>query len=554
MADLVGGAATWPDGDRAELLVDLDRVIDGLGVVRARLLISRRDAQGGLDPDAAASDALRQREASTGRRTAVSQFRQAEQLEATPVVADAVTAGRVSLEHAMALAKVAATGTPAQRAALSTAGAQEALLQTAERQDPGTFATTVARWAATVDPGGLEQDHQAQRAQRYLHVTRSSAGTFLKGRLDSIAGYRLTLALEALSPRPAADDDRDPAQRRADALDAIAGRILAAADTKPGGHVPPQITMIMTPETWVAARAERDRRRGGDAASRRATGAAAAAGRPAGATVGYPPAQLEDGTPVPVTELAAAMCDCDVTRVVIDADGVAVDLGRAQRLFTGAQRRAVIARDRGCGWPGCHAPARWCEIHHIAWWDRDAGATSVDNGVLLCSYHHHETHRRDLVITRVPSARVPAEASGPSHRGAGDDGRPPAGGLVTYDVSDRTGRSVGRRATSPPDTGDQATAPPDTGLQELSPPGTGDQKASPPGTGHQATAPPDTGHQATAPPDTGGRTLSAPGTGRRMPEAPSVPRPRGGAPDAGWTTDPLTGDRVPAFLLTAWTS
>ena len=139
-----------------------------------------------------------------------------------------------------------------------------------------------------------------------------------------------------------------------------------------------------------------------------------------------------------MTELARLLCDCDLTRVVIDAEGVPTDLGRTQRLFTREQRRAVIARVGECVWPDCHRHARWCEIHHIRWWERDAGPTSVDNGALLCSFHHHEVHRRDLAIIRRPatSASVPT-ARGPS--GA-------VGGAV-HEFRDHTGRPVG--ATDP---------------------------------------------------------------------------------------------------------
>ena len=62
-----------------------------------------------------------------------------------------------------------------------------------------------------------------------------------------------------MTPKPGADDDREPEQRRADALNTIATSILSSADTKPGAHVPPQFTLILTEQTWLDARAERQR-------------------------------------------------------------------------------------------------------------------------------------------------------------------------------------------------------------------------------------------------------------------------------------------------------
>jgi hypothetical protein len=113
------------------------------------------------------------------------------------------------------------------------------------------------------------------------------------------------------------------------------------------------------------------------------------------------------------------LCDCDLTRVVLDADDVPLNLGRTRRTYTGSQRRAVIARDRGCRWPGCAAQARWCEIHHIRWWGRDEGETSVVNGVLLCSFHHHEVHRRDLTVSRVGVPVRGVRAGSPGRRAGG---------------------------------------------------------------------------------------------------------------------------------------
>ncbi|MGN6743972.1 MAG: HNH endonuclease, partial [Amnibacterium sp.] len=46
-------------------------------------------------------------------------------------------------------------------------------------------------------------------------------------------------------------------------------------------------------------------------------------------------------------------------------------------------------------WPGCTAPVAWTEGHHIKWVTRDRGRTDIDNGVLLCSFHHHLIHATD---------------------------------------------------------------------------------------------------------------------------------------------------------------
>lgn len=207
-----------------------------------------------------------------------------------------------------------------------------------------------------------------------------------------MAGHRLRLALEALSPRPAADDDRSAGQRRADALDALAETVLSLPDTGSGAAVRPHVSFLMTEETWAALRAARRADAGAcDAADDAAADDAAAP---------IPPVTLEDGTPVPMSEVARALCDCELTRVVLDARSEPVDLGRTQRTYTGVQRRGVIARDGSCAWEGCAMAARWCEVQHMTWWDRGDGRTAVEDGALVCSYHHHEIHRLDLMVRR----------------------------------------------------------------------------------------------------------------------------------------------------------
>jgi hypothetical protein len=55
---------------------------------------------------------------------------------------------------------------------------------------------------------------------------------------------------------------------------------------------------------------------------------------------------------------------------------------------TGQQRRAVIARDQHCVYPGCDQPPARCEVHHAVTHWADGGNTSVANSALLCWYHH----------------------------------------------------------------------------------------------------------------------------------------------------------------------
>lgn len=95
--------------------------------------------------------------------------------------------------------------------------------------------------------------------------------------------------------------------------------------------------------------------------------------------------------PVSPTAIRRWLCDGTVLPVVLGGEGAVVDVGQEQRVFPLRLRRAVAARDGGCAAPGCSIPAPWCEVHHIQHWEH-GGPTSVDNGVLLCSHHHHAVH------------------------------------------------------------------------------------------------------------------------------------------------------------------
>lgn len=98
--------------------------------------------------------------------------------------------------------------------------------------------------------------------------------------------------------------------------------------------------------------------------------------------------------------LLRLLCDVSVSPVTLTGEREVLSIGREQRKFPGVMRRAIFARDRGCAVPGCHWPAAWCELHHIEYWS-DNGATSIDNGLTLCSHHHQSIHAKVLTIERV---------------------------------------------------------------------------------------------------------------------------------------------------------
>ena len=92
-------------------------------------------------------------------------------------------------------------------------------------------------------------------------------------------------------------------------------------------------------------------------------------------------------------------CDCKVIPVVLGGDSEPLDVGRTIRTVPLGIRRALVARDRGCSFPGCGRPTRICDAHHARHWI-DGGETSVQNCRPLCPMHHQQVHLQgwDMII------------------------------------------------------------------------------------------------------------------------------------------------------------
>jgi hypothetical protein len=135
--------------------------------------------------------------------------------------------------------------------------------------------------------------------------------------------------------------------------------------------------------------------------------------------------RLADGTPVPVELARRRACEADLYPVVLGGKGAPLDIGRARRLATPAQRVAMLARSQTCEWPGCSTPASWCEAHHLDPW-RAGGRTAIDNLAWMCNGHHHLAHEGGWSVWRSPEGGLVVSAPGAaSPRSPAPPGDPP---------------------------------------------------------------------------------------------------------------------------------
>lgn len=97
-------------------------------------------------------------------------------------------------------------------------------------------------------------------------------------------------------------------------------------------------------------------------------------------------------------------CDAAVHRIVVQGASEILDIGRKTRTWPTALRRAIRARHgHRCAVEGCNR--RITEIHHLIFWE-NGGTTSINNGVPVCSYHHHLVHEGGWYITWDPTTSV----------------------------------------------------------------------------------------------------------------------------------------------------
>ncbi|MGZ5400103.1 MAG: DUF222 domain-containing protein, partial [Nocardioides sp.] len=116
-------------------------------------------------------------------------------------------------------------------------------------------------------------------------------------------------------------------------------------------------------------------------------------------------AGLSTGTRISAGEARRLACNAGILPMVLAGASRPLDVGRKKRFHDSAQRTAMGVRDEECRAAGCDIPAAWCEAHHRKPWST-GGRTSVDDGVLLCGFHHHRAHDRTYDMTTLVSGDI----------------------------------------------------------------------------------------------------------------------------------------------------
>jgi hypothetical protein len=143
------------------------------------------------------------------------------------------------------------------------------------------------------------------------------------------------------------------------------------------------------------------------------------------ALIGLGAATLNYGQPISVAAARRMACEAKVIPVVLGGESEPLDVGRAIRTVPMGIRRALVARDRGCAFPGSDRPPGLCEAHHCQHWI-DGGVTAVHNCCLLCPAHHQQVHPEagtspstaDVSNSDHPQSSTSIAEPSPTHFGA----------------------------------------------------------------------------------------------------------------------------------------
>ncbi len=246
---------------------------------------------------------------------------------------------------------------------VETAEIEVSLVDRARQRSVTAVRKMCAFELARCDQAALEQQEARNRKSRYLSVIQEPGGMVgIHGRLDAVSAAPVKAWIDAqvraqmTAERELADGERrQPGQIAADVLVAMARHSMGC--DAPGTGV----------KTTLVVRVDKKDLEAG---------------------TGLAQCDAVEG-PISAGALRLMAVDAQILPAVMGGASLALDLGRAARLFTRAQRLAIAERDGGCA--KCGAPVARCDVHHIRWWSR-GGRSDIANGVLLCVGCHQRLH------------------------------------------------------------------------------------------------------------------------------------------------------------------
>jgi hypothetical protein len=292
-----------------------------------------------------------------------------------PRTQEALRAGDVTTQHARTIVHAVHQVTDnvtTEEVAEATAEVERVMLEVGRSVDVGSLNGFAKRIRQIVDPDGVLADANRAHDRRWLTAARTMDGMVdVAGLLDPESGAVLITVLASGSTPTGPGDTRSGGQRRADALTELCRQSLDRGEVPSTGGVTPHLLVTTTLDSL-----------------KRATHAA-----------GGESADMEWAGPIPPESARRLACDATLTRVLVDPEGLPLDIGRATRVVPPAIRTALVIRDGGCVADCCDRPAAWSEAHHITHWI-DGGDTALDNLVLLCRTHHRMVHEEGWRIAR----------------------------------------------------------------------------------------------------------------------------------------------------------
>ena len=366
-------APLWsmPAADLARLVVAVERIGRRLDAAKHDLLAQAHSTDVATQTGASSTVAWLRDVADVPIRVGRARLELHRRLANRPIAATAFRAGDIGGEAATAVC-AAIDALPAGVPAALNTQIEQLLVDTAREE--GTKAVVQRRLQIShrFDPDGLELHEQISKTRRWLTLTQNHDGTLgLRGMLDKEAG---ALALAVLSPLAApapttggVADLRFPGQRYADALIHLCQLATPALPDVRGER--PHLLVTTTLDALQGK---------------------------AGAAL----PTIDGGHVLSPGAARRIACDANIIPVVLGTNSQPLDIGRATRLVPIAIRRALIARDQGCAFPGCDRPPSWCDAHHCTHW-ANGGHTTLCNLALLCVFHHDTVHRDNWTIQMI---------------------------------------------------------------------------------------------------------------------------------------------------------